>query len=183
MENLGDLLKNKKIMTNEFLPQDYKEPATPNNYMKLVEGLNQFRTLSSALVGFEYWTIDNKPVRSKDYPITTPNAKVNPKTGNVDVKNFWAFIVWNYTTKKIQILELTQKTIKTGILSLINNPKWGNVFNYDIAVTRTTEGEKTTYQVQAEPPIGEPNDEIKKAFLDKPVSLGALLVGEDPFTK
>ena len=171
----------KKDMENTFLPEGYKEAATQSNYMRFEEGLNQFRILSPALTGFEYWTNENKPVRSKEYPAETPNAKINPRTGNVDVKSFWAFVVWNYGAKKIQILELTQKTIKTGITSLIKNKKWGAVFNYDIAVTRTTEGDKTSYQVQAEPPIGEPNDNIKKVFLDNPVSLGALLVGENPF--
>ena len=111
----------KKDMENTFLPEGYKEAATQSNYMRFEEGLNQFRILSPALTGFEYWTNENKPVRSKEYPAETPNAKINPRTGNVDVKSFWAFVVWNYGAKKIQILELTQKTIKTGITSFQDN--------------------------------------------------------------
>lgn len=176
-----------------FLPKDYQEEETVSGYMKLVDGTNSFRILGSAVTGFEYWALENNkpvPIRSKEEPEETPNIKKGKNGQNEPVKSFWAFPVWNYKAFKnkkgewqgmVQILEITQKTIKSGITSLINNPKWGDVFKYDIAIIRTTEGDKTTYQVQAEPPIGEVSDDIKKAFEDKKINLNALFDGEDPF--
>lgn len=173
---------------NTFLPKDYQEPETPSNYMRFREGLNSFRIMSQPLMYLEYWTEDKKPMRSEEGFESTPNIKEGEQ-----IKACWGFVVWNnmaYKNKKgdwqgmIQILTIHQKTIKNGIKSLEDNPKWGSVFNYDIAVTRTTVGDKTTYQVQAEPPIGEPSDEIKKAFLAKPCDLKELLkAGGEPFSK
>jgi hypothetical protein len=50
---------------DEFLPTNYEVPVSDGNYMKLKIGENRFRVLSSAIVGYEYWTKDNKPVRSR----------------------------------------------------------------------------------------------------------------------
>jgi hypothetical protein len=159
-----------------FLPKNYEVKETQSNYMRFKDGINRFRILGSAVVGFEYFTSDNKPVRSKEEPETTPNIKKDGK-----VKEFWAFPVWNYQTESIQILELTQKTIMNSVKSFVDNPKWGSPFLYDIAVTRTGESLDTEYQTQAEPPIGEVSDEVKNAFADKKIKLEALFEGKDPF--
>jgi len=175
LKSLKELLKN-KIMETDFLPKDYELPESPSNYARFQDGINRFRILGSAITGYEYFNTDNKPVRSKEAFESTPDLKKNGK-----VKVFWAFPVFNYQTETIQILELTQKTIMNAIKGLIDNPKWGSPFMYDIAITKSGEGLETEYQTQAEPPIGEPTAEIKNAFMEKPISLGALLVGEDPF--
>lgn len=162
-----------------FLPKNYEVPQAPSNYMKFQDGLNRFRVLDSAITGFEYFTVNNKPVRSKEAFDSTPaDIKDNGK-----VKAFWAFPVWNYQTESVQILELTQKTIMNNVLALVNNPKWGDPKMYDIAVTRQGEGLDTEYQVQAEPPIMETGSEILKAFKAKEINLNALFDGQDPFAK
>lgn len=162
---------------NNFLPSGYEVPVSPSNYMKFAEGLNRFRILSSAIVGFEYFTKENKPVRSREVFEDMPSdIKIGGK-----VKPFWAFPVFNYQTATIQILELTQKSIMNAIKSLVDNPKWGKPFLYDIAVVRTGEGLETEYQTQGEPPIGELSDEIKEAFMDKKINLNNLFDGKDPF--
>lgn len=163
-------------MSKEFLPKNYEVSEPTSNYMRFQDGINRFRIMGSAVTGFEYFTSDNKPVRSKEEPEETPNIKKDGK-----VKEFWAFPVWNYQTESIQILELTQKTIMKAIKSFVENPKWGSPFLYDIAVTRTGESLETEYQTQAEPPIGEVSEDIKKAFEDKKIKLDALFEGEDPF--
>ena len=167
-----------------FLPSEYKEPENINGYMKLIEGNNSFRILSSAIVGWEYWTKDKKPVRSKTPFEETPNIKKNPKTGQDEpVKEFWAFVVFNYHVGKIQILEITQKTIKSGIQSLIDNPKWGDIFKYDVVITKTVTGDKTTYQVIAEPPVGETKESIVEEYKGMKINLEALYDGKDPFSE
>lgn len=162
---------------DNFLPDQYKIPESPSNYMRFQEGANTFRVLSSAIVGYEYFTVDNKPVRTKEpFEAIPDNIKVGGK-----IKPFWAFVVWNYQLKMIQILELTQKSIMSSMKANIDNPKWGSPKMYDITVTRSGEGLDTDYVTQAEPPISEPEQSILDAYSKKKVNLDALYLGEDPF--
>ena len=50
---------------SNFLPEGYKLPDN-KGYAKIKDGENDFRVLSSAIVGYEYWNTSNKPVRSKE---------------------------------------------------------------------------------------------------------------------
>jgi hypothetical protein len=185
----GEIINKKFVKENmsDFFPtENYEVPKGQSNYMRFQEGINRFRVLSSAIVGYEYFTQDNKPVRSKDAPETIPSDI--KKDGKV--KHFWAFAVWNYQVSKnekgehvgaVQVLEITQNTIMKPMMALINNSKWGNPKKYDIAITKTGEGLDTEYTTQAEPPIGEPEQEIKDAYGKININLEALYDGEDPF--
>lgn len=165
---------------SDFLPTEYKIPKSPSDYMCFEEGLNRIRILSSAVVGWEYFNKENKPVRQKEKFEELP---ADIKNGG-KIKPFWAFIVWNYRENRIQILELTQKTVMTAIKSLVDNPKWGDPKMYDIAITRVgTTMADTEYSTQGEPPIGEPSAEILTAFSTKYVNLEALFLGLDPFQR
>lgn len=162
---------------SNFLPSDYKIQDTSGNYMRFQPGLNQIRILGSAVVGWEYFNQDNKPVRSREpfeeYP---SDIKRDGK-----VKQFWAFPVWNYQQKRVQVLELTQKTIMVGVKSLVDNPKWGDPTMYDIAITKVGDGMDTEYSVQGEPPIGKAEASILALYRAKPINLEALFDGKDPF--
>lgn len=151
-----------------FLPADYKTPE--GNYFKFQEGENTFRVLSSAIIGYEYFNKDNKPVRSRTPFTTTPT---DIKEGG-SIKHFWAFLVWSYRAEKQQILEVTQSGVQSAIKSLVQNPKWGDPKNYDITVTRTGSGLDTEYNVM-------PNPHSELAVTPLPVNLEALYDGEDPF--
>ncbi len=167
---------------SDFLPKEYKMPETVGGYMRFKQGDNQFRVLSEAITGYEYWTKDKKPVRLHKYPDSLPkNIQMN---GDVPspVKHFWAFVVWNYDVKAPQILEITQKSIQKDIEKYIKNKKWGNPSGYDLTVTRSGEGLETEYATVAEPHAELPA-EIKKAYESKYINLNALFDGADPFTK
>jgi hypothetical protein len=96
------------------------------------------------------------------------------------IKHFWAFIVWNYKEKRIQILELTQKSIMQTMQVYIKNPKWGNPREYDFIVSRTGSGLDTEYAVSVNPksPLEE---SISVAMGKQNISLEALYEGLDPF--
>ena len=51
-------------MTNDFFPADYEVPKSPSDYMKLDNGANELRFLSTPLMGYLNWTTDKKPARS-----------------------------------------------------------------------------------------------------------------------
>lgn len=166
--------------TNEFLPEGYEVPVSGGGYMKLKMNDNLIRILSSAVVGYEYWNINNKPVRSKT-PIEEPqDIKLDKEGKPTKVKHFWAFVVWNYDTKNVEILQLTQSTVQSAITNLVKDEDWGDPKQYDIKITRTGEGFDTEYTVSPKPakPI---SDEILKKYNDKKINLEALFTGENPF--
>lgn len=166
-------------MTN-FLPTDYKEvPQAPSNYMKFKPGPNRFRILSHAIVGYEYWNMLNKPVRQRQKFDTIP-ADIKIQNGKVtDVRHFWAFVVWNYEAKMIQILEIIQASIQRQMKIKIDN-RGGDATGYDFIVTRSGEGMDTEYDVDTgeREPV---SDEIMKQYQSKNINLEALYNGGDPF--
>ena len=161
---------------DKFLPDKYKVPQT-SNYLKLTEGEHTFRIVSSAIVGYVYFTQDNKPVRSRE---DFEEAPTDIKQGG-KIKEFWAFIIWNVKLEKLQIMEVTQKTIMQQILSLIKNPKWGDVKSFDINITKTGKSLETSYSVVPEPKT--PVNETAKFQYDLGgIDLEKLYDGDNPFT-
>ena len=161
-----------------FLPKDYKEPVT-SNYMKFEKGQNKFRVLSSAIVGMEYWITEDesrKPIR-KHMGETIPVGELE----NDDrPKHFWAFVVWNYQSETVQIIEITQSTIRAAIKTLIKMEDWGDPKGYDITVTRKGDGFDTEYTTL--PSNKSKTDEGKvKLYEDMEINLEALFDNDDPF--
>ena len=158
----------------DFLPKDYETPQGASNYMRLEEGANKFRVLSSAIVGYEYWIDEGgkrKPIRERDFS-DVPNEFKN------DMKHFWAFIVWSYQSESVQILEITQKTIMSFITALVQDEAWGDPKEYDISIFRKGEGLETSYSVVPTPPSTLDVDADISG-----INLEALYEGEDPFAE
>lgn len=165
------------------MPPGYSVPKAPSPYMKWQEGNNKFRVLSDQMItGYEWWTNANKPVRSRTFPTQEPlDIKVDPSKGwQSSVKHFWAFVVWNYETKAVEILEITQSSIQNALESLFNEEQWGHPNGYDITVKRDGKGMDTEYAVLPNPhkPM---TAEQKTALENKPVQLEALFDGGNPF--
>lgn len=163
-----------------FLPNDVVVPVAGNeNYMKLVKGENRFRVLGSAIVGYEYWNTENKPVRSRTPFAQTPNIKVNDQ-GKEVVNYFWAFPVFDYGANKIKILQLSQKTVQLGMMNYTEDPDWGEPMGYDMSIIRTEENGITKYAVKAFPhkPVSQ---EIKMAYDSMIIDLNELYKNGDPF--
>ena len=162
---------------NDFFPtSDYSIPES-SNYMKLTEGEHTFRVLSSTIVGWEYFSKDNKPVRSR-----TPFDEIpdDMKQGG-RINHFWAFVVYNYEAKRIQILEIAQKTIQTPLQAIIKNPKWGSPFGYDITITRTGTGLLDTEYSVMPNPHSELESGIAVMYERMSINLDNLFLSLDPF--
>jgi hypothetical protein len=159
-----------------FLPENYTTPKTSNSYMKLQDGENKFRILSSPIIGWEDW-LDKKPVRFRFNE--KPLKSLDPKK---PVKHFWAFVVWNHLEEKIQILHVTQATIRNSIENLCKDSDWGAPYFYDIKILKKGEGVDTEYMVNPLP--HKPLDpSIKAAFMEKRCNLEAIFDNEDPFAQ
>lgn len=157
-----------------FLSEDYEAPRLGGSYMKLQDGDNRFRILSRPVLGWEDWK-DKKPIRyaySKEVPVAIDASK--------PVKHFWAMIVWNYTESAIQILQITQSSVRKAIEALSKDEDWGAPFAYDIKVRREGQSKETKYTVMPlkPQPIAKV---IREAFEDRPINLNALFTSEDPF--
>ena len=175
----------------EFLPTTYEAPKqNGGSYMKFQEGPNRFRILSSPIIGWLYWDKSEngtgKPVRlaytQENQRVAYDKAKLNVDPKDQKAKHFWAMKVWNYATKEIEILEITQRGIQDDLRSISQNEDWGSpVGRYDLTVEKTGKGTDTTYSVTPHP--HKPNsEEIDKADKEKFVNLDALFAGEDPFS-
>lgn len=166
----------------DFLPNDYEPPAGNEGYMKLEQGDNRFRILSSAIVGYEWWVTDedgnDKPKRSRPDE-TIPMAEIEREG---DPKHFWAFVVYNYEKEKVQILQITQRTIQKSMTQYIRDDDWGKEvpFEYDLVINREGEGLDTSYSVVAKPKK-EIDTDILKQYDQMDINLEALYDGEDPF--
>ncbi|MAF43035.1 MAG: hypothetical protein CMI54_02535 [Parcubacteria group bacterium] len=160
-----------------FLPDNYKVLQDSDHYTKFIIGENKFRILCSPIIGYEYFTVEKRAIRSKQFPKETPNIQIDS-----NVKHFWAMVVWNYDFGCLQIMKLTQKTIMEAIVVFTKSKDYGTPLNYDIIVTRTGEGLDTSYTVM--PSIPKPvTDDISSAFLEAGIQLEKLYTGENPFEK
>lgn len=174
------------------LPEGEKEQSQ-SNYMSFEQGENTFRILSPIITGLEYWKTvkgeDGKDIRQpfrlrtgEKVPIS--ELETNPKTGDLEMpKYFWAMVVYNRNAEKVQILQITQSTIRTILRNYEKNKKWGDLRNYDITVTREGEGYDTKYTVMADPDKGKVDPGIKRLYEDMEINLEALYEGKDPFAK
>lgn len=162
----------RKIMT--FLPENYEAPRGPSYYMKLVEGENRVRILSAAVMGWEDW-YEKKPIRFRMNE--KPNKSLDPKK---PVKHFWAFIVFNYNEEEIQVMHITQATVRRVLTSLCADTDWGDPYFYDIKINKTGEGVDTEYTVNPVPHKAL-DPYIVQCFNNRRCNLDALFTNEDPF--
>ena len=176
---------------NKFLPKDEKEPVVKNylNPSDADEDGITFRVLSSAITGQEYWkTVTNDQGEETRKPIrvgATDNVPVaeleTNRWGKLDLpKYFWAFVVWNVSANKIQIMNITQKTIRRQIKALLRNKKWGDPHGYDLTLTKSGEGRDTEYTIQPNPKE-KVDPEVVKMYEDMNIDLENWRNGEDPF--
>ncbi len=162
-------------MDMNFLPADYKPPRASDSYMKIADGENKFRIMSKPITGWEDW-IDNKPVRYRNDE--KPAKSFDP---NKPIKHFWSFVVWNCLAEKIQILHITQATIRNAIMALNTDSDWGSPFYYDLKINKKGEGVKSEYSVNPTPKR-DVHDYILEQFEENRCWLEALYTNEDPFS-
>ena len=160
-----------------FLPIDYKVPSTSNYLNKFADGKNKIRILSDAVMGFEYWNTEKKPIRSKEMPEEIPQDIQLDKDGKFKINHFWAFQIWNYNEDRAQILMLTKKSIMDAIKTYVDEPDWGDPKKYDLVIIKTGSGFDIEYET-----IANPHSPIPEKAKNAPkVNLEALISGDDPF--
>lgn len=163
-----------------WLPDNYEVPQGGSQFMRLVKGSNQFRVMTQPVIGYEVW--EESAEGRKPHRFHTFQEAVNSPYAGDKIKHFWAFAVWNYSTKQIQVLQITQKSIMKAIEALHADEDWGDPLTYDLVVTRTGDGMDTEYTVQPKPkkPV---TNEMTEALKASKVDLESLFVGNYPMTE
>ena len=89
-------------------------------------------------------------------------------------KKFWLFQIYNVTEKRAQVWEVTRKDIRRVLEEYERNPKWGDLTQYDITVTRTGKDMDTIYSLMPEPPKASPSEEMFKAIKEARIDCSAV---------
>lgn len=159
---------------NKWFPEGYEAPVAESDFYKLEDGDNTFRILSKPVMGYEYWSQDEKPHRQKENWVEVPADIRKDKTGkNTKIKHFWNFLVFNYKTNSVQSFEITQTTIMKALKALIENPKWGSPEKYDITINKTGKDLLTKYAVVPNPHT-ELTPEVSKALAETDIDLESI---------
>ena len=133
----------------------------------------------TAIQGTVGWGTDSEGNRKPDR--TEPGQKVDASKYEDKPKEFHAFLVWDYQGERVCIMDVTQASIMGEIISLDNDPDWGDPREYDISIVKTGDGLETRYNTTPKPKKVQ-TGEIKKAFADAEINLLALFSGGDPFS-
>jgi hypothetical protein len=156
-----------------------KPPAGSSQFSKLQDGVNKFRFLTDVVFGWEGWK-DKKPFRHEGLECKIKPEQVDKNmNGDPAISFFWAAVVWNYKEKKVQVLELTQKTIMRVLYEYEQKEEFGDIKGYDVEITRSKEGDKTTYTTIALPPK-KLAKEIAEEYEKTEVKLEKLFEGKYP---
>jgi hypothetical protein len=162
-----------------FFPEGYTpSQGGGTDYTKLPEGTTRLRVVyEQMLMGWSYWDTNNKchrfPFDKK--PTSTPGIKDGEK-----LKELYALGVYNYDTKRLEVWEITQATIKQQLFDYWHNEEYGKFTGYGLSIKRTGSGLKTEYGVVAGVPKPLPA-EIQALADAKPINLQALIDGGNPF--
>jgi len=166
------------------LPTDYQFKETNvSNYFKITDEQQAFRILTIPIIWYEYFRVDGegkvKPVRQREEFKEVPT---DSKDGN-SPKQFRAFVVWNHNLKKVQIMEIAQKTVMKAIIELTKSEDRADPKEYDLSITKTWKGTDTRYSLTPLPKNRfESEEEFNNAKDEaKSIRLEALYDGDDPF--
>ena len=186
MDNLGDGATAPQQsapapVNNDFLPQGYEPPKSEGGaYLKFNNPSTKFRILSSPVLGWEAWSLDNKPKR---WPNSSkPTDQELQGFREQKVKHFWGLEVYSYENNEVMVLSITQGTIINAITALANAPEWGSPLGYDITVNKTGSGLETNYTVLSSPPTPLAED-VQAVVMDMAgkIVLAKLFTDESPF--
>jgi len=169
-------------MENSFMPEGAEAPKENSNFLKLVEGAVRFRVVSPLIYGYEYWTEENKPVRSREFIKDKPENIRLKEDGSYEIKHFWAFKVIDREDERVKIVEITQNGVKRNIEELLRDADWGEPTGYDIKIIGTGKGMERRYTVNPVPhkPL---TAEEKSLVARTEINLNALYEGENPFSE
>ena len=175
--------------------------ATGGGYLSLSKipdgGSVRFALLTDTpLEGYECWgqaNGANKPFRFEFEPtyddVVAEMGEFEPREGRggpgtADIKFFIALPVYGYDTGKVQVLQITQKSIIKELDAISQLEDYENLLEWDFQITKAGTGLTTTYTVRPMPRKKGSQEHIDAAWLEAKsdgFDITRLYTGGNPF--
>lgn len=160
-------------------------------------GSVRFALLSDEpLEGYECWGSangTNKPFRFSEEPtyedVIAEMGEFEPREGRggpgtVDVKFFVALPVFNYESGKVQVLQITQKSVIKELDAISQVEEYSNLLEWDFSISKKGSGLLTEYTVRPVPRKKGSQEHIDASWLEAKADgfdIQRLLTGQNPF--
>jgi hypothetical protein len=157
--------------------------------MRFESGKNRVRFIGNPVSGFVFFgkverengTETTKPYRRRESEgefsleeMINRNARMK-KDGEMEGQKYFVMgLVYNYQKEKLQVLEVTQKSILKALKSYVDSEEYGHPSGYDLTIEKSGEGLNTEYTVVVSPPkpllsevedlVGEMSCDLQKVF-------------------
>ena len=177
-----------------FFEEGHEIPEKRNQFMRFQQGANKFRFIGNPISGFLFFgKVEREDGSETVKPYRRPESEgeftveemINREAkfqsdGEIEEQKYFVMgLVYNYQKQKLQVLEITQKSILKALKSYIRNEEYGHPSGYDITVSKEGEGLKTDYTIVASPP--KPlSEEIENLAGEVSCDLEKVFAGEYP---
>ena len=181
------LLDNEQFVN--FFDQGHEIPDKRNQFMKFVQGKNRIRFIGNPVSGFVFFGKTKredgsetvKPYRRRESEgefsleeMINRDVRMKPDGEIEGQKYFVMGLVYNYQKEKLQVLEITQKSILKALKSYVESEEYGHPSGYDLTIEKKGDGLNTEYTVVVSPPkplsaeivesVGNTSCELQKIF-------------------
>lgn len=131
---------------NGDVPGDRPKEDRPSDFMVLAQGDNKGRVLSNPQQFYVHWLNDETGQKRKVGCAveSCPVCKRGQDTDKAQTR--WLIKFLDRTDSRIKLLEISSQIFK-GIKTLVGDPDWGPVTDYDINVKRGPKGAQPLYTV------------------------------------
>ena len=172
-----------------FFDRGHEIPDKRNQFMRFESGKNRVRFIGNPVSGFVFFgkveredgTETTKPYRRRESEgefsleeMINRNARMK-KDGEIEGQKYFVMgLVYNYQKQKLQVLEVTQKSILKALKSYVDSEEYGHPSGYDLTIEKSGEGLNTEYTVVVSPPkpltseiedlVGETSCDLQKVF-------------------
>jgi len=125
--------------------EGYERPKNWSKYAKIEHGENKFRVLSEPITWRVYFNHDSKPVRVKSMDEVNLSDIWTGKFWKQDPAHFWTFVVRDYQSECVNILEVTKKSVLEKFEEYLDDDDFSDPSEYDITITKTGQAKETRY--------------------------------------
>ena len=172
-----------------FFDRGHEIPEKRNQFMKLESGKNRVRFIGNPISGFVFFgkikrddgSETVKPYRRRESEgefsleeMINHDVRMK-KDGEIEGQKYFVMgLIYNYQKEKLQVLEVTQKSILKALKSYVDSEEYGHPSGYDLTIEKSGEGLNTEYTVVVSPPkplsteiedlVGEISCDLQKVF-------------------
>ncbi len=138
-----------------FFDQGHEIPDKRNQFMKFVQGKNRIRFVGNPISGFVFYgkikredgSEAVKPYRRRECDgefsleeMINRDVRMKPDGEIEGQKYFVMGLIYNHQKEKLQVLEITQKSILKALKSYVESEEYGHPSGYDLTIEKKGDG-------------------------------------------